>query len=359
MKTTKKKTAKKAPIKKTATKKTVSKKTPTKKAPTKKTATQKSTPTKKKRQAQREGMRAMLMLSETEQSKQSYDSIDRLNAGAIELQHVPIERLHCNPFQPRKTFEQDMIEELADSIREHGFFGHLVVRAQKGKRGQFEIAFGERRMRAAALAGLKELPCEVRRDLDDRAMLELAIVENAQRRDLNPAEEIEAVAELKKMANLSMKELAHKIGKSKTWVVERLNIAKHKDILEAVRNGLPWTTGTELARIERDADRDFLLQLAIAGEITRDDLLDLRAGHKVMRDFQSEHDAEEDTHEEEERSSQRQPRLKTSMRRINKVLTQLGSTPINEKEREVARESLREIIERAHSLLNAWEQEAV
>lgn len=310
----------------------------------------------KKRQAQRAGMKAMLQLPD---APAGIDSLDKLNQGAIELQQIPLERLHNNPFSPRKSFDEASLRELGQAIEENGFFGHLVVRPIAGKRGQFALAYGQRRLKAAAFAGLKELPCEVRRDLTDQQMLEFALVENAQREDLNPAEEIEAVAKLKELGQLSMKALAQKLGKSKTWVVERLNIAKHESILEAVRAGLPWTTGTELARIENEEDRALLLDLAIAGSITRDDLLDLRAGRKVMRDFleEAEEDSaqEEDTPETKGKKEKRPPRIKTSIRRINQVLVQMSTTPLSTKERAQAKESLKDIIEKARSILATWE----
>src|SRR5436305_11462445 len=100
------------------------------------------------------------------------------------VQLVPLTQIHPCPFQPRKSFEPEALKELADSIREQGILQPLVVREQNG---HLELIAGERRWRAAQLAGLAEVPVIVR-EADDRAVLELALIENLQRENLNPIE---------------------------------------------------------------------------------------------------------------------------------------------------------------------------
>jgi len=269
----------------------------------------------------------------------------------IELAYIPIERLHPNPFQPRKSFDEEALQELAASIAENGFFGNLLVRRKKGKRGQFELAFGERRLRAASQTELAELPCEVREDLTDQQMAEFAVIENVQREDLNPAEEIEALSQLKSLTGLSMQKMAAKIGKSKTWVVERLRIAKFPKILEAVREGLAWTSGSELARIEDEESRILLLALAQEGKVTREDLLAFHAGEKTLDDLKATDGAKAENGAKEKKT----PSIKTSLRRLEAVIVDMGQAEIKPKEQEQAKQTLQKIIQDAQALLAAWD----
>ena len=101
---------------------------------------------------------------------------------------VPIELVSPNPRNPRRNFAEAELEDLAQSIREHGIVQPVIVRPAPGQPGQYQIVAGERRWRAAQRAGLIEIPVLIR-DVDDRAALELAIIENVQRTDLNPIEE--------------------------------------------------------------------------------------------------------------------------------------------------------------------------
>jgi len=310
---------------------------------------------KPKRQTQKAGMRSMLQpVSEGSPGSKAQakgDSIDRLSGEVMELEYIPIERLYPNPFQPRKSFDEDGLRELAASIAKNGFFGNLLVRGKKGKRGQFELAFGERRLRAAGQAGLTSLPCEVRKDLSDQQMAEFAMVENIQREDLNPAEEIEALSQLKSITGLSMQNLATKIGKSKTWVVERLRVGKYLEILEAVREGLPWTSGTELARIDDGETRLFLLDLVKEGKLTREDLLAFNAGEKTLDDFK----AGNDTGSGKNKKEKKRPSIKTSLRRLETAIVDMSHTELKAKEQEEARQALQKVIQDAQALLAAWD----
>ena len=109
------------------------------------------------------------------------------------LRHVPIELLYANPNNPRKRFAEEDLETLASSLRSRGLLQPLVVRPRA--EGGFEIVAGERRWRASQRAGLHELPVLVR-ELDDKATLEIALIENIQRADLNPLEEARAYRQL-------------------------------------------------------------------------------------------------------------------------------------------------------------------
>jgi ParB family chromosome partitioning protein len=138
------------------------------------------------------------------------------------------------PFQPRKDFGPEALKELADSIKEQGIVQPLVVR---DKNGHLELIAGERRWRAAQLAGLAEVPVIVR-EADDRAVLELALIENLQRENLNAIEEAQGYAQLLEQFHLTQEQVAVKVGKSRTAVANALRLLKLAPALQAyVREG--------------------------------------------------------------------------------------------------------------------------
>lgn len=136
---------------------------------------------------------------------------------------VPIEFVARNPKNPRRYFDEAELQDLAGSIRQHGIVQPVVVRTRDG--GRFEIIAGERRWRAAQLAGLVEIPVIVR-DVDDRTALELAIVENVQRADLNPLEEALGYEQLIAEHGYTQNDLGEIIGKSRSHVANSLRLLK-------------------------------------------------------------------------------------------------------------------------------------
>jgi ParB family transcriptional regulator, chromosome partitioning protein len=138
------------------------------------------------------------------------------------VQRVPLQRVRPCPFQPRKEFTQEALQELADSISAQGIIQPLLVR----KNGDgFELIAGERRWRAAQLAHLTEVPVIVR-EADDRAVLELALIENLQRENLNPLEEAQGYSELIETFQLRQEDVALKVGKSRTVVANALRLLR-------------------------------------------------------------------------------------------------------------------------------------
>jgi ParB family chromosome partitioning protein len=151
------------------------------------------------------------------------------------VQQVPLSRIRPCSFQPRKKFSEDALRELADSIKEQGIVQPLIVREVGG---QFELIAGERRWRASQLLGLAEVPVIVRK-ADDRAVLELALIENLQRENLNPIEEAHGYSQLIEQFQLKQEEVATKVGKSRTVVANALRLLKlSAAIQDAVRDGL-------------------------------------------------------------------------------------------------------------------------
>ena len=136
---------------------------------------------------------------------------------------VPLESLEPSPLQPRRDFDEEEIERLADSLREHGVLQPLLVRPATGSGGGFEIVAGERRWRAAQKAGIFELPVVVR-ELEDRQVVQLALVENLQREDLNPLEEAEAYRRLVEEFGHTQEEVARVVGRSRSHVANTLRL---------------------------------------------------------------------------------------------------------------------------------------
>ena len=145
------------------------------------------------------------------------------------VQQVPLERIIPCPFQPRKDFSTEALQELADSIKEQGIVQPLIVRERNG---HLELIAGERRWRAAQLAGLPQVPV-ILRHADDRAVLELALIENLQRENLNPIEEAHGYAQLIEQFQLTQEEVAVKVGKSRVVVTNALRLLKLAAELQA------------------------------------------------------------------------------------------------------------------------------
>ena len=153
---------------------------------------------------------------------------------------LPIQSVEPNPLQPRKHFSQDELEELADSIQEHGIIQPLAVRQVAPDR--YQIIAGERRWRAARLAGLSEIPVLVI-DADDRTVMELALIENLQRQDLNPIEEAEGYRILMEDYGLTQEETAARVGISRPAVTNALRLLslpeplRHQLVIGAISPG--------------------------------------------------------------------------------------------------------------------------
>ena len=157
--------------------------------------------------------------------EEEFDPTRREDAKVSKLVELPLDEIVRDEDQPRKQFSEESLRELADSIREHGVLQPLVV-TKKGDK--YQIVAGERRWRASRLAGLKTVPAIVR-TLDAQNKLELSIIENAQREDLNPIELATAYAKLKAQFNLSNEEIGKRVGKSAASVINTMRLLKLPD----------------------------------------------------------------------------------------------------------------------------------
>ena len=155
-------------------------------------------------------------------------SLNELNGKEETVREVSIHDLHPNPYQPRKTFQPEAIEELKQSILQHGILQPLIVRRVPNG---FEIVVGERRYRAAKEANLPSVPVVVR-ELTDEQMMEFALLENLQREDLNPIEEAEAFRRLMEEFNLTQDEIAKKVGRSRPAIANTLRLLNLPDAIQ-------------------------------------------------------------------------------------------------------------------------------
>lgn len=149
-------------------------------------------------------------------------SLEEPSASIVKL--VSIEDLVPNPDQPRKTFTQESLDDLAESIRRHGLLQPLLVHQEKS--GKYIIIAGERRYRAAQIAGLEQLPVIVRNQDDENHRIELSLVENIQREDLDPIEEAQAYAKLMEITGATQEGVAEMVGKSRVAVANTLRLLK-------------------------------------------------------------------------------------------------------------------------------------
>ena len=141
---------------------------------------------------------------------------------ADSVTQLSLTKIEPNPNQPRKAFDQDALEELAESIRLHGVITPITVR-HSAKEGYYQIIAGERRWRAARLAGLKEIPAMVL-EAGESEVMELALIENLQRQDLNPIEEAEGYDQLMRQFGMTQEEVAHRVVKSRSAVANALRL---------------------------------------------------------------------------------------------------------------------------------------
>ncbi|MGM0479600.1 MAG: ParB/RepB/Spo0J family partition protein [Bacteroidota bacterium] len=173
----------------------------------------------KKRPALGKGLSALLESSDTDIT--SRDLSDSSVLGSVAM--LPITAIEANPFNPRSHFEQEALEELSASIAQHGIIQPLTVR--KLGRNKYQLISGERRFKASQLAGLKEIPAYIR-VANDQTMLEMALVENIQREDLNAIEVALSYQRLIQECKLTQDQLAQQISKSRTSITNHLRLLK-------------------------------------------------------------------------------------------------------------------------------------
>ena len=192
---------------------------------------------------------------------------------------INIDDIRSNPYQPRKTFDIESLNELAKSIKEYGVVQPIIVK--KSIKG-YELVAGERRTKAAKIAGLKKIPAIIK-DFDDQEMMEIALVENIQREDLNPIDEATSISNIIKLRGYTQEEFANKFGKSRTYVTNILGLLKLPDEVKKLveKRSLSMSHARVLSKIDDD-----------------DKVIDL--AKKVITDSLSVHDLEKMSQEEKQ-----------------------------------------------------------
>ncbi len=187
------------------------------------------------------------------------------------VQDLPVDRLRPNPFQARQNF--DGLGDLVQAIKVQGFTTRLRVRPDIEQPGFFQLVFGERRLRAAKEAGLTAVPCEIAEHSDDE-MIEIGLAENIQRRDLEPLEEAYAFRTLIDFRGYSIRRLAERIGKDKSYIEDRLALLRTPDDVQSMINQRPdaLRIAREIARLASPAERQPLIDAVIAGKLNTEDV---------------------------------------------------------------------------------------
>ena len=207
----------------------------------------------------------------------SYDEKGKLNQGVNE---IAMDMIHANPNQPRKTFNEESLNELASSIKTHGVLQPIVLT----KIGDsYRIVAGERRFRAAKIAELKTIPAVIK-DLTEKEVREIALIENLQREDLNPMEESEALYNLLTENNLTQEALAHAIGKSRPAIANALRLLTLPVEVQMLVRDLSLSTGHAKVLVSvKPAE----VQIALAKEVV-EKKLSVRDLEERIADLQRE-----------------------------------------------------------------------
>lgn len=216
---------------------------------------------------------------------------------------LPISSIEVNPFNPRTHFEEEALNELAESIKTHGIIQPLTVR--KMGRDNYQLISGERRFRASQLAGLTEVPAYIR-IANDQTMLEMALVENIQREDLNAIEVALSYQRLLEECNLTQEQLSQKIAKGRSSITNHLRLLKlPAEIQAGVRDSL-ITMGHARALVSA-SDEDFQIavfnKILLEGLSVRDVEIIIRQGHLNQEESDDEQDLEKDDVKKAKKSS--------------------------------------------------------
>ncbi len=190
---------------------------------------------------------------------------------------VSLDEVTASPMQPRKSFREDQLTELMESIREHGILQPLIVRKAAGK---LELIAGERRFRASQMLNLTRVPVIVR-EASDRTVLELALIENIQRADLNPIEEAEAYCRLAKEFGMKQEDIAQRVGRNRATVANAIRLLDLAPDVKLMLSQAHISTGHAKALL---GIRDAALQCALAQRIIRENLTVRQTEQFVQRE---------------------------------------------------------------------------
>ena len=210
---------------------------------------------------------------------------------------IAIDDISPNKEQPRKKFDEDALMELAESIRNHGVIEPLVVMKKKGKDNKeyYQIIAGERRWRAAKIAGLQSVPAVIK-EYSEKQILEIALIENIQREDLNAIEEAKAYNELMKKCNLTQDQLADRVSKSRTAITNALRLLKLEEKVQQMVIDEKLTAGHVRALIPIE-DKNIQYEMA---QIIFDEALSVRETERMVKQYQEKLEAKRNPKPEDE-----------------------------------------------------------
>ena len=208
-----------------------------------------------------------------------------------EITEVKLSELRSNPYQPRKVFDEDKLKELSNSIKEHGVFQPIIVK--KSIKG-YEIIAGERRVKASLLAGKETIPAIIR-EFSDEDMMEIALLENLQRENLNAIEEATAYEKLLKHLNLTQEELAKRLGKSRSHITNMIGLLSLPESVKELisSNELSMSHARVLSKLESSEEIESLankivndnLSVRDIEDLTREDIVEKK--HKIIKQKKS------------------------------------------------------------------------
>lgn len=210
-----------------------------------------------------------------------------------EIVDVNLNELRSNPYQPRKVFDEDKLNELASSIKEHGVFQPIIVK--KSIKG-YEIIAGERRVKASQLAGLETIPAIIR-DFTDSEMMEIALLENLQRENLNSIEEATAYKKLLDSLNVTQEELAKRLGKSRSHITNMLGLLGLPDEVKSLisEDKISMSHARVLSKIDDKEKIDEFVDLILNENLNVRQIEELARGENVEKT----HKINRKTHENE------------------------------------------------------------
>lgn len=187
-----------------------------------------------------------------------------------DVTEIDIDEIRSNPYQPRKTFDSETLNELAKSIEQYGVVQPIIVK--KSIKG-YELVAGERRTKAAKIAGLKKIPAIIK-DFDDQEMMEIALIENIQREDLNPIDEATSISNIIKLRGYTQEEFATKFGKSRTYVTNMLGILKLPEEVKRLveKNSLSMSHARVLSKMDDEEKVTDLAKKVITDNLSVHDL---------------------------------------------------------------------------------------
>lgn len=232
--------------------------------------------------------------------------------------NIPVDHIRANPHQPRQDFNEEALNELADSIKKHGLIQPITVRYLGEKR--FELISGERRLRASKSAGLDEIPSYIR-EVNDEQMIAFALIENIQREELNPLEVAMGYQRLMEECNYTQGEVAERVGKNRTTVTNMMRLLQLPDFIQAALRDEKISTGhaRALINIEKYSDQRAILKKILKKSLS------VRQTEDLVRSLDKKNKTEQITKSSKESS----PFLNTIEKRLRSNL----STKVNIKQK--------------------------